>query len=60
MMINKIYMYYSGYLIVSVEGFFIERFLNICRNQKIAIEELEKKNSTYLIFKILKSGDTKI
>ena len=50
MMINKIYMYYSGYLIVSVEGFFIERFLNICRNQKIAIEELEKKNSTYMIF----------
>lgn len=60
MMINKIYMYYSGYLIVSVEGFFIERFLNICRNQKIAIEELEKKNSTYLIFKILKSDFKKI
>lgn len=53
-------MYYSGYLIVSVEGFFIERFLNICRNQKIAIEELEKKNSTYLIFKILKSDFKKI
>ena len=60
MMINKIYMYYTGYLIVSVEGFFIERFLNICRNQKIAIEELEKKNSTYLIFKILKSDFKKI
>ena len=60
MMIDKIHMYFSGYLVVSIEGFFIERFLNICRNQKIAIEELEKKNSTYMIFKLLKSDFKKI
>lgn len=60
MLISKMYMYFSGYVIVSVEGFFIERFLNICRNQKIVIEHLEMKNSTYVIFRILKSDFKKI
>ncbi len=60
MLISKMYMYFWGYVIVSVEGFFIERFLNICRNQKIVIEHLEMKNSTYVIFRILKSDFKKI
>jgi len=48
-------MFFSGYVIIVVEGFFIERFINICRNNDIILQDIEKSNNTYLKAKILKS-----
>jgi len=48
-------MFFSGYVTIVIEGFFIERFINICRNNNIILLDIEKANSTYLKVKILKS-----
>ena len=55
MLIKIIYMFFAGYVTVSIEGFFVERFLNICRNKQIILQDLHRENSTYVKVKILKS-----
>lgn len=55
MILKLIYMFCAGYIIINVEGFFIERFLNICRNKKIILQDLQRENNTYIKAKILKS-----
>ena len=55
MLINYIYMLFAGYLNIIIEGFFIERFLNICRQKEIFLKDLHRENSTYIKVKILKS-----
>ena len=37
-----------GYVSISIEGFFNERFINICNNKKIFLWNLERKNGTTL------------
>lgn len=44
MIIKRIINYISGYLRIIVEGYYIERFINICRNKKYKMWNL-KKNS---------------
>ena len=48
MILKFCYMIFAGYLIISVEGFFVERFLNICRNNRIFLQDLKRENSTYI------------
>lgn len=55
MILKIIYMFCAGYVDIKVEGFFIERFLNICRNKKIILQDMQREKSTYLKVKILKS-----
>lgn len=55
MFLKLIYMFFAGYLNIIVEGFFIERFLNICRQKEIFLKDLHRENSTYIKMKILKS-----
>ena len=55
MIFKIIYMFFVGFVTINVEGFFIERFLNICKNKKIFLQDLQRKNSTYIKVKILKS-----
>lgn len=55
MIFKWIYMFFSGYVTVTVEGFFVERFINICRNNNIVLLDIERENNTYLKIKILKS-----
>ena len=55
MIIKLIYMFFAGYVTVNIEGFFIERFLNICRNKNIVLQDLRRENNTYIKVKILKS-----
>ena len=47
-----LYLYIFGYLNVYVEGFFIERFINICFSKKIMLWSLNRENSTSLSAKI--------
>ena len=53
MFIKILLSYILGYLKISVEGFYIERFINICRNQKIAIWNIKKKDEAKVYFNII-------
>lgn len=55
MLFKIIYMFFSGYVTLTVEGFFIERFINICISKKIFLQDIKRENNTYLKVKILKS-----
>ena len=43
MLIKIILSYILGYLRVTIEGYYIERFINICKNEKILIWNLKRK-----------------
>lgn len=48
-MIFKIMLnYLLGFVNITVEGFFVERFINHCINQKIFLWSIKRKNSTLL------------
>ena len=47
-------MLFAGCVNISVEGFFIEKFINICKSKKIILQNLCIKNDTYLIATVLK------
>ncbi len=55
MIFRWICMFFSGYVTVIIEGFFVERFINICKSNNIILLDIERENSTYLKIKILKS-----
>lgn len=55
MIFKMIYMFFVGYINLSIEGFFIERFLNICISKNIILQDLHRENNTYIKVKILKS-----
>ena len=38
----------SGYVCVVVEGYYIEKFINICRNNNICLEKLKRAGSTVI------------
>ena len=52
MSIKKIEGYLNGFVNIHVEGYFIERFINMCRIQKIYLWNIEKKNNIYLTVNI--------
>lgn len=52
MLIKIFFKYILGYLRISVEGYYIERFINICMNRKILIWNLKKENEVKLLFNI--------
>lgn len=55
MIFKMIYMFFAGYINLSIEGFFVERFINICINKNIILQDLHRENNTYIKVKILKS-----
>ena len=48
-------MFWAGFVTIEVEGFFIERFINICINKNILLQDLSREMNTYIKVKILKS-----
>lgn len=60
MIIKIFFNYIFGYLNITVEGFFIERFINICASKKIFLWNLERKKSTILTANISISDFRKI
>ena len=51
-LLKIIYLYIFGYINIEVEGFFIERFINICILKKIFLWRLERKSGTLIKVKI--------
>ena len=52
MSIKKIEGYLNGFVNIHVEGYFIERFINMCRNKNILLWNIKRKNSSFIICKI--------
>ena len=52
MFIKIILSYLLGYLKVSVEGYYIERFMNICKNNKVTIWNLKRDKEIQLILNV--------
>lgn len=48
MLIKIIFNYIIGYIRISIEGYYIERFINICRNNKITIWKLKRDKNVRL------------
>ena len=48
MFIKIIFNYIIGYIRISIEGYYIERFINICRNNKITIWNLKRDKNVKL------------
>lgn len=48
MLIKIIFNYIIGYIRISIEGYYIERFINICRNNKIIIWNLKRDKNVKL------------
>ena len=45
MLIKIIFNYIIGYIRISIEGYYIERFINICKNNKITIWNLKRNKN---------------
>ena len=48
MSIKKIEGYLNGFVNIHVEGYFIERFINICNSKKIFLWNMKRKHSTII------------
>ena len=48
MLIKILFNYIIGYIRIAIEGYYIERFINICRNNKIAIWNLKRDKNVKL------------
>lgn len=48
MELRDIYMHLAGYVNITVEGFFVERFINSCFANNIFLWNLERDKTTYL------------
>ncbi len=58
MLIKILFCYFFGYIRVSLEGYYIERFINICSNKKIIIWNLKREKNVKLYFN-MSIGDFK-
>ena len=52
MIFKIIYLYFIGYVEILVEGFYIERFINICRSKNIFLWDLRRDKNTIVEMKI--------
>ena len=52
MFIKILLSYLIGYITITVEGYYIERFINICRNKKIPIWNLRREKNVRLTLNI--------
>ena len=52
MIFKNLESYISGYLRISTEGYYIERFINICRKENIPVWNIKKEKEIRLAFNI--------
>lgn len=52
MIIKILCSYIKGYLGITIEGYYIERFINMCRSNKIVIWHLKRKKEIQLDFRV--------
>lgn len=55
MLVNTIIMNLSGYVVIEVEGFFIQRFVNLCISKGIYLDEIKHLNQSKIITSVNKN-----
>ena len=55
MLLKILVSYFIGYIRISIEGYYIERFINFCTNNKIMVWNLKKYNNVKLNLNICKN-----
>ena len=55
MVVKGILNYFSGYVNIKVEGFFVERFINLCISKKILLMDIKREKSTIMYAKVRKN-----
>ena len=60
MLIRLLYMHLLGYVSITVEGFFAERFINMCLAQDIFFWDIRREKNTYIKVKISSKDFRKI
>lgn len=48
MFVRSILNYFTGYVNIKVEGFFIERFINMCTSKKILLMDIKREKSSIM------------
>lgn len=51
-MIKILFSYIMGYVGITIEGYYIERFINMCRSNKVAIWHLKREKEIHLDFRV--------
>lgn len=60
MFLIKIFKFLKGYVIITLRGFFIERFINICTRRNIKLWDIKKTSPSFAVIKISVSDFKKI
>ncbi len=56
MLLLNIWNYIRGYVIIIVEGYFLEKFMNICMHRQIFLWDIKRSGNNYMILKISIKG----
>ena len=48
MLIRQLYMQIFGYVSITIEGFFVERFINMCLAQDIFLWNIKHEKNTFV------------
>jgi len=55
-MLLRLWNYIKGYVIIFVEGYFLEKFVNICTRRQIFIWDIKKKKNSTMTMKVSTKG----
>lgn len=56
MLLLKLWNYFRGYVIIAVEGYFLEKFINICIHRQIFLWDIKKSKDRTMVLKISIKG----
>ncbi|HOV25438.1 MAG TPA: sporulation protein YqfD [Pseudobacteroides sp.] len=56
MLILKLWNYFRGYVIITIEGYFLEKFINICIHRQIYLWDIKRHGSRKMTLKISIKG----
>jgi similar to stage IV sporulation protein len=56
MLLNRLWNFIKGYVIILVEGYFLERFINICAKRKIFLWDVKNPNDLSMTLKVSIKG----
>ncbi len=56
MLLLKLWNYFRGYVIIAVEGYFLEKFINICIHRQVFLWDIKKRGSRTMLLKVSIKG----
>lgn len=60
MFVKKFFNYFTGYVNIRVEGFYVERFINLCISKKILLSNIKREKSTIIYANVAVSDYKKL